>query len=129
MKYFGIKTPAREHQSSYIWWIANTVHDSWSAFFTYPNNVREMNACRPPIADAIRAYQAIGYRSVELSVTVAGESGIEETAPGAVAAAVAAEREACAKVCDDLASMIPGTKTSNTLEFAAKQIRERGYSQ
>jgi len=43
----------------------------------------------------------------------------------AIAAAVAAEREACAAVCDELESMFPGTKTGNTLQWAAEKIRAR----
>ena len=36
-----------------------------------------------------------------------------------------AEREACAVVCDSLESVFPGTKTGNTLQWAADQIRAR----
>ncbi len=36
-----------------------------------------------------------------------------------------AEREACAAVCDELESMFPGTKTGNTLQWAAEKIRAR----
>ena len=43
----------------------------------------------------------------------------------AIAAAVAAEREACAVVCDGLESLLPGTKTGNMLQWAAYQIRAR----
>ena len=39
--------------------------------------------------------------------------------------AVAAECEACAVVCDELEAMFPGTKTGNTLQCAADQIRAR----
>ena len=126
MKYFGIQTPAREHQSSYIWWIANTVHNAWLAFFNYPTSVGEMNAMHHRTEEAIRAYEAIGYECVELSVTVAGEDDSAEKESGAVAEAIAAEREECAKVCDELAAMLPGTKTGNTMELASSKIRQRG---
>ncbi len=36
-----------------------------------------------------------------------------------------AEREACAVVCDELAAKFPGTKTGNTLQWAAERIRAR----
>ena len=39
--------------------------------------------------------------------------------------AMIAEREACAVVCDSLESVFPGTKTGNTLQWAADQIRAR----
>ena len=39
--------------------------------------------------------------------------------------AVAAECEACAVVCDELEAMFPGTKTGNTLQWAAERIRAR----
>jgi hypothetical protein len=42
-----------------------------------------------------------------------------------IVAAVAAEREACAAVCDDLEATFPGTKTGNTLQWAAEKIRAR----
>lgn len=46
----------------------------------------------------------------------------------AIADAVAAEREACAQVCDELEAMLPGTKIGNTLQWAAERIRARGKS-
>ena len=36
-----------------------------------------------------------------------------------------AEREACALVCDELEALLPGTKTGNTLQWAAEKIRAR----
>ena len=48
-----------------------------------------------------------------------------EIAVRVVCNAVTAEREACADVCDELAAMVPGTKTSATLKFASSKIRER----
>lgn len=65
MDYFGIKTPGGD---SYIWWIANSRHESWMAFFQYPSAKCELNAHRLPIEEAVRAYEAIGYRCVPLLV-------------------------------------------------------------
>jgi len=39
-----------------------------------------------------------------------------------------AEREACALVCDELEALLPGTKTGNTLQWAAEKIRARSAS-
>ena len=68
MNYFGIKTPQRNNEDPYIWWIANSEHESWMSFFQYPSAKREMNAHRLPLEEAIRAYQSIGYRCVALDV-------------------------------------------------------------
>lgn len=68
MDYFGIKTPQRGNEAPYIWWIANSQHEAWMSFFQYPSNKREMNAHRLPLAEAIQAYEAIGYRCVALNV-------------------------------------------------------------
>jgi hypothetical protein len=38
------------------------------SFFQYPSAKREMNAHRLPLAEAIRAYEAIGYECVALDV-------------------------------------------------------------
>lgn len=65
MKYFGIKTIGED---PYIWWIAEDKHRAWDAFFTYPDKDRNLNAYRLPLYDAIRAYEAIGYKCVELEV-------------------------------------------------------------
>jgi len=66
MKYFGIKTP---EPHSYIWWIADSQHNSWMSFFTYPSKDGDGPAPhRLPMCDAIRAYKGIGYRCVELEV-------------------------------------------------------------
>lgn len=63
MRFFGIKKPC-----GMIWWIADSEHNSWLAFFTYPSESGERNAHRLPLAEAIKAYQGIGYRCVELEV-------------------------------------------------------------
>lgn len=56
MKLFGIKTPADN-----IFWIAEDQYRSWCLFFKeYPN--------RPTISEAIKAYESIGYRCVEVEV-------------------------------------------------------------
>ena len=75
MKYYGIKTPeppkdddGLHHPDSFIWWLADSEHGSWMAFFQYPSNKKELMAHRLPLAEAIEAYSAIGYRCVELEV-------------------------------------------------------------
>ena len=68
MRYFGIRTP---EPNSYIWWIAEDSSRAWLSFFTYPDRSGLLNAHRLPLAEAIRAYQAIGYECVEITVTVA----------------------------------------------------------
>lgn len=68
MKYYGIKTPEKNNQKSYIWWIADSKHKSWLAFFTHPNKDNEYNSHRLPLADAIEAYEGIGYKCVELEL-------------------------------------------------------------
>ena len=37
MDYFGIKTPQRDNEAPYIWWIANSRHEAWMSFFQYPS--------------------------------------------------------------------------------------------
>jgi hypothetical protein len=69
MKYFGIKTPNESvHLPSYIWWIDQSEHDAWMSFFQYPSKENKLNPHRVPLADAIRAYKAIGYKCVELEL-------------------------------------------------------------
>ena len=63
MQYFGIKKP-----DGVIWWIAESQHASWMSFFQYPSDKNTLNAHRLPLAEAIEAYTAIGYRCVELKV-------------------------------------------------------------
>lgn len=64
MKYFGIRKP-----DGIIWWIEEDEHRAWMSFFTYPSNVGEIMPHRLPIAEAIAAYQAVGYKCVELQVS------------------------------------------------------------
>lgn len=52
-------------------------------------------------------------------------ASVDSGRDAAISAAVAAEREACAAVCDDLEATFPGTKTGNTLQWAAEKIRAR----
>lgn len=68
MDYFGIKTPQRDNAAPYIWWIANSRHEAWISFFQYPSANGYSNAHRLPLDEAIRAYEAIGYRCVALDV-------------------------------------------------------------
>ena len=60
---FGIQVVESDSQPSHVWWIASTKHEAWLLFF-------RDSAHRLPLADAIRAYEAIGYRAVELEVRV-----------------------------------------------------------
>jgi hypothetical protein len=64
MKYYAIKQP-----SGPLWWIADSEHNAWMAFFTYPNQEGNRTAYRLCLADAIRAYRAIGYECVEVAIT------------------------------------------------------------
>jgi hypothetical protein len=75
VRYFGIKTCKKESQDSYIWWITDSSHNSWMSFFSNPDKERQFNAFRLPLAEAIKAYQSIGYECVELEV-------IEKSAEG-----------------------------------------------
>ena len=68
MKYFGIKTPKTPEQESYIWWITGNKHESWNAFFQWPNKEGNRNYGSPTMYDAIRAYEGIGYKCVKLKV-------------------------------------------------------------
>lgn len=71
MKYYGIKTPDNSPEyPSYIWWIADSPHNSWMSFFQFPSKDGNKNFGRYPLGDAIRAYQGIGYTCVELEVTI-----------------------------------------------------------
>lgn len=131
MKYFGIKTPERESEPSYIQWISDSTHNSWSAFFKYPNKDGDVNACRPPLMDAIRAYQAIGYKCVEISLAMVTDSNIAEITSKAVYEAVIAERERICKLLEQRAHLLGGLNstssfTADVLLGMCKQIRERG---
>jgi hypothetical protein len=72
-KWYGIKTPDEKFQESYIWWITNSEHDSWWSFFSYTTSHGSPANHRLPIGQAIKAYEAIGYKCVKLKVTEIGE--------------------------------------------------------
>lgn len=57
MKYFGIKCP----KDGRIWWIAEDSSRAWLQFFQHMPS-------RSPTGEAIKAYEAIGYRCVEVTV-------------------------------------------------------------
>ena len=62
MRYFGIKRPDLSGENlGTIWWIAEDKSRAWISFFQNMPN-------RAPMAEAIQAYEAIGYRCVELEV-------------------------------------------------------------
>ena len=71
-RYFCIKTPDRE-TPGYLWWLSDSEHGAWSSFFTYPSKNRELNSFSLPLADAIRAYEGIGYKCVEVELTIKQE--------------------------------------------------------
>jgi len=68
MRYFGIKTPETDNISSYIWWISDSEHSSWQSFFQYPSKSGDINPHRLPLEEAIKAYESIGYKCVELTI-------------------------------------------------------------
>lgn len=56
MKYYGIKKP-----EGLIFWVSDSEINSWGLFFRdYAN--------RPTMYEAIKAYEAIGYKCVEVEV-------------------------------------------------------------
>lgn len=62
MRYFGIKCPDSTGENlGCIWWIAEDYYQAWMAFFQHMPS-------RALMAEAIQAYEAIGYRCVELEV-------------------------------------------------------------
>jgi hypothetical protein len=63
MRYFGIKKP-----DGVIWWLSDTPYGAWLSFFQFPSDKNELNAHRLPISEAAQAYEAIGYKCVELEV-------------------------------------------------------------
>ncbi len=68
MKYFGIKTPETKKDKSYIFWISSDEHKCWSMFLHHPNYNNEINRYHGSISEGIRAYEAIGYKCVELDI-------------------------------------------------------------
>jgi len=78
MKYFGIKTPGCDNHDPYIYWVADTEYKAWDLFFQYPNKDRNFNSHRVPLEEARRAYEAIGYKCVELDVVEVATKALEE---------------------------------------------------
>lgn len=71
MEYYGIKIPQRSiNKPSYIWFISNTPSISWRMFFSSQDKDGEYNAHTYTLAEAIKAYEGIGYRCVELNISV-----------------------------------------------------------
>ncbi len=68
MKYYGIKTPNNETYPSYIYWVTSSEHASWHAFFDFPDKDRYMNPLKFNLGTGIKAYEAIGYKCVELEI-------------------------------------------------------------
>jgi hypothetical protein len=58
-KYYGIQAP-----DGLIWWIEQDEHRAWYSFFD--NTAKH----RLPMYEAIKAYEAIGYRCVELEPNI-----------------------------------------------------------
>jgi hypothetical protein len=73
MKYFGIKTPETPTQPSYIWWITDSEWNSWQQFFRVADKLDENKLLKFDLYSAEQAYQAIGYRCVELELSVVRE--------------------------------------------------------
>ena len=73
MKYYGIKTPPDKVNDSYIWWIATDKYKCWDMFFQWPDKDGGINYSRAPRETAIRAYESIGYKCVELEIREKGE--------------------------------------------------------
>lgn len=74
MTYYGIKTPKKDHQDSYIHWISECEHAAWDLFFQYPDRNRNFKSHRTPLEEAMKAYEAIGYKCVELNVVEVEET-------------------------------------------------------
>lgn len=70
MEYYGIQTPDKPGQPSYIWWITDSEHNSWMAFFNGANKEGKHNAYRLPLAEAKKAYEWLGYKCVELKLEI-----------------------------------------------------------
>lgn len=59
MRYFGIIRPS----DNYVGWISHSDLYAWQLFFND-------NQHKLPIAEAIKAYESIGYMAVELDIKV-----------------------------------------------------------
>jgi hypothetical protein len=60
LKLYAIKTPETDSYDSFIYWFAESKTKAWHNFFN--DNIHKL-----PIYDAIRAYEAIGYKCVEIN--------------------------------------------------------------
>lgn len=76
MKYYGIKTPGKD---SYIWWITDSQFNSWLQFFSIHDKCGEKHPMKFDMGSAIKAYEAVGYKCVELEVSVIREITKEPT--------------------------------------------------
>jgi hypothetical protein len=68
MKYFGIKTPKTIKDDSYISWISYDEHNCWSMFLNHSGKDDQNHRFHGSMSEAIRAYESIGYKLVELDV-------------------------------------------------------------
>lgn len=59
IKLYAIKTPKTDNYPSILYWFAETPSKAWYNFFDDNNH-------KLPIYDAIRAYEAIGYKCIEI---------------------------------------------------------------
>lgn len=66
---YAIKAPEEGVYKAYMWWVADTPHAAWDSFFTFPSRTGERNAHRAPLATAIAAYEAIGYKCIKVKIT------------------------------------------------------------
>lgn len=69
IQWFGIKTPDKVEKDGYVHWISNSEFDSWHSFFSRTTRGEEAYHVLP-LEEAIKAYEAIGYRCVELEVRI-----------------------------------------------------------
>ena len=69
-RWYGIQVPDEENEKDLVWWLTNSEHDSWMSFFAYPTTKGAPPFRCLPIATAIRAYEGLGYKCVELEVKI-----------------------------------------------------------
>lgn len=70
VRYYGIKTPEKSYQKSFIWWISIDRSAAWMYFFNYDHDKGQGTAhpFRGSLGEAIDAYEAIGYECVEVNI-------------------------------------------------------------
>ncbi len=61
MKYYGIKTPKKRNEESFIFCIGSDEYACWERFLTYKPHKLSLH-------EAKTAYKAIGYSCVELEI-------------------------------------------------------------